>query len=61
MQKKSLPANEENCCEIIELAIDDIELLTRTFNLIGEVCAEGMESLVDEIAPEKNAEKIVLQ
>ena len=53
MQKKPLSVTDDNCCEVIELAIDEIELLTRTFTLINEVCAEKMEELVDSIEDEK--------
>ena len=31
---------EQEVFEIIELAIDDLELLTRAFNMITDVCSE---------------------
>jgi hypothetical protein len=31
---------QDQIFEIIELAIDDLELLTRAFNVISEVCEE---------------------
>jgi len=37
--KENSSANEE-IFEIIELAIDDLELLTRAFNLIDAACEE---------------------
>lgn len=37
--KKELTNNEE-AFELIELAIDDIELLSRAFELISDVCNE---------------------
>lgn len=33
-------SDNESACEIIEAAIDDVDLLTRAFDLITEVCNE---------------------
>lgn len=33
----------EQACEIIEVAIDEIELLTRAFETISEVCEDREE------------------
>ena len=44
-------------CEIIELAIDELELLTRAFTVIEEVC-EHMNSPRPALL--ESAEKIVL-
>lgn len=38
--QKKQENTESEATEIIELAIDDIELLTRTFNTIADVCKE---------------------
>lgn len=35
-----LSQNETDCTEIIELAIEDVEMLTRAFNLITEICEQ---------------------
>jgi hypothetical protein len=40
-------SSEPEALEIIEVAADELELLTRAFNLIAEVCA-GEESDAEE-------------
>ena len=37
----SQPTLENEAFEMIELAIGDLDTLTRAFNLISEVCEEG--------------------
>ena len=37
------PADESDTFEIIETAIDDLDLLTRAFDLISAVCQEEAE------------------
>jgi hypothetical protein len=38
--KETSNQNEHEAFEIIEMAIDDLEVLTRAFNVISEVCEE---------------------
>lgn len=57
MSKKPLIENQEDAFEIIELAIDDIELLTRAFDVIGDVCKELGG---DRVSPEAKSEPILL-
>ncbi len=47
MKKQTTPSapkhtvtNEAEACEIIELALDELELLTRAFQVIDDVCKE---------------------
>jgi len=44
MSKKVLNELEEQSCEIIELAINEVELLTQAFDLISEICKESDSS-----------------
>jgi len=37
-------SSEKEAFEIIEIASDELELLARAFNLIAEVCAEGVDA-----------------
>ncbi len=39
-QSTKNPQTKEEALEIIELASSDIEVLTRAFNLINEICEE---------------------
>ena len=46
--------NKSEAFEIIELAIDDIDTLTRAFNLISQVCEEyGTPCATIETCPPK--------
>jgi len=45
--------NEDEVFEIIELAIDEIDLLTRAFKVIGEVCDELRNPEVSLDSPSK--------
>jgi len=38
---------ESEALEIIELAIDDLDLLTRAFTIISDACAENPDPLVE--------------
>ena len=51
--------NEDNFCEIIELATNDIDLLARAFDVINQVCCQQIEEVVDHASAER-CEKIVL-
>lgn len=51
---------EEEAFEIIELAIDDLQTLTRAFNLIAEVCEAGEDDSEDEFELDKPPHKILL-
>lgn len=47
--KKSEINDEETAFEIIELAIDDINILTRAFQVINNICEElSVEECIDE-------------
>lgn len=46
MTTKAAPDPSLESCEIIETAIDQIELLTRTFNLIKDVCQESSHTWI---------------
>lgn len=54
--KNAEQINPENeAFEMIELALSDLETLTRAFNLISEVCEEGNRSArISVEAPPKN-------
>lgn len=43
MSSKSKPATKEEAFEMIELAIDELDLLTRAFSVIKEVCDQMPE------------------
>lgn len=54
---EALEERGEEIFEIIELAIDDIDLLTRAFEVIEQVCEEleGPELKIDiDIIPDKH-------
>lgn len=57
---KNSPANsaQEEVFEIIELAIDDLELLTKAFDLINDVC-EDLKQPVEFLA-DPNSKGIIL-
>jgi hypothetical protein len=38
--KKELGVRDSDAFEMIELAIDEVELLTKAFNLISDICYE---------------------
>lgn len=40
--------NEKEACEIIELALDDLDVLTRVFGLISEICSETESGKKDD-------------
>jgi hypothetical protein len=44
-------ATAEDAFEMIELAIDDIDLLTRAFEVINEACAELEDSELESDTP----------
>ena len=48
--RKEAEINSEEACELIELAIDELTLLTRTFDVISSACSLGLEE--DEHAEE---------
>lgn len=45
--------SEDESFEIIELAIDDIELLAKAFTVISEACADETSRAKREVRPEK--------
>lgn len=45
--------DEESAFEMIELAIDDMNVLTKAFNLISQVCEEEKKSLNSEYEVEE--------
>ena len=50
MNKTDKQSEEQEAFEIIETAIDDIQVLVRAFDVITEVCAHNEESeIVEEI------------
>ncbi len=46
MKPQANVRDSEDACEIIELAIGDLETLTRAFHVIKEVCEERASSEV---------------
>jgi hypothetical protein len=58
---KDTKVTEADATEIIELAIDDIELLSRAFDVIAKVCDELNSDIDTEKEPAPvECEKIVL-
>ncbi len=54
MSYKEKSAAQEEIFEIIELAIDDLETLTRAFEVIGNVCEElQAPNMLVDVLPEK--------
>ena len=45
--KEQVVESRDDVCEIIELAIDDIDTLTRAFEMISAVCAELSTPAID--------------
>lgn len=50
MSSKSKPATREEAFEMIELAIDELDLLTRAFSVIKEAC--------DQMPDQQQADKM---
>lgn len=46
-QKKQVVENEQDAFEMIELAIDDLNLLTRAFDLVSDLCQETDDQLAE--------------
>ena len=42
--KQSEINDEKDACEIIELALNDLDALTRAFELISEICSDQKSS-----------------
>lgn len=45
------PQSEKEAFELIELAVDDIEVLARAFDVINEVCREFTANDLPAVAP----------
>lgn len=59
--KKFPVSSESEACEILELSIEQIELLTRAFRVIDEVCSERAEVSADhESVEQEGYEEILL-
>ncbi len=43
--KKDETLNEQDAFEMIEMAIDDLDLLTRAFEIVSEVCQQRDEAV----------------
>ena len=43
IKSEKLNTSENEAFEMIELALGDLDTLTRAFNIISEVCAEGRQ------------------
>lgn len=61
MARDRKPATKEQAFEMIELAIDDLQLLSRAFEVVKKVCEEvsletcGREDCEEGVPPQEHA------